>query len=211
MSSILDTWRRAFLSPPLIAILRGVTETEAVKIVTVLVEKGFRCIEVPLNSPNALKTIERLASHFEDDIVIGAGTVLSANSVAATINAGGTLIVAPNLDLDVAEEASKHDCVYCPGVATPSEAFNAINLGAAALKLFPAEMMGPAVVKAMRAVLPPEALLIPVGGIGPDSMPAYFKAGANGFGLGSGLYKPGKSIADISNDAIDYIAACEGH
>ncbi len=208
---IQDKWRRAFSQLPLIAILRGVTDAEAIELVSVLIDKGFRCIEVPLNSPDALKTIELLAKEFDGDIVIGAGTVLSAESVAATVDAGGTLIVAPNLDLQVAQAVSEHDCVYCPGVATPSEAFSAINLGAAALKLFPAEMMGPSVVKALRAVLPPETLLLPVGGITPDTMSDYFKAGANGFGLGSGLYKPGKSLGDISNDAGDYVAACEGH
>lgn len=211
MSMIQDKWRRAFSQLPLIAILRGVTDAEAIELVSVLIDKGFRCIEVPLNSPDALKTIELLAKEFDGDIVIGAGTVLSAESVAATVDAGGTLIVAPNLDLQVAQAVSEHDCVYCPGVATPSEAFSAINLGAAALKLFPAEMMGPSVVKALRAVLPPETLLLPVGGITPDTMSDYFKAGANGFGLGSGLYKPGKSLGDISNDAGDYVAACEGH
>jgi len=207
MNSINENWQSALSQLPLIAILRGVTTTESIEVATVLIEKGFRCIEVPLNSPDALRTIEVLATQFGQDVIIGAGTVLSAESVIDVINVGSTLVVAPNLSRQVAQEALRHDCIYCPGVATPSEAFDAIGLGASALKLFPAEMLSPTVIKAMRAVLPAQTLLLPVGGINPHNMGVYKQAGADGFGLGSGLYKPGKSISEIASDAVKYVVA----
>jgi len=207
MKSPTSIWRDVKSILPLIAILRGIKTSEALAVAQVLQDAGFRCLEVPLNSPNAFGTIELLAQKFGDSLLIGAGTVLTSQSVDDCVSAGGQLIVAPNLSVDVAESALRHNCIYCPGVATPSEAFSALRSGASALKLFPAEMITPPVVKAMRAVLPVEATLIPVGGISPDNMSAYRSAGANGFGLGSGLFKPGKSIEALKTDAQRYVEA----
>src|SRR5690606_13025781 len=162
---------------------------EAVAQAAALAGAGFALIEVPLNSPEPLDSIARLAAALPD-AVIGAGTVLAAADVAAVHAAGGRLIVAPNFDPAVASEAMRLGLIYLPGIATPSEAFAALNAGAAALKLFPAEMIPPAAVRAMRSVLPRAAKLLPVGGINPQTMAAYAQAGADGFGLGQSLYRP---------------------
>ena len=200
-------WLQVESTLPLIAILRGIKTTEVLAVAQVLQEAGFLCLEVPLNSPDAFRTIELLSAEYGDSLLIGAGTVLTSQSVDDCASAGGQLVVAPNLNTQVAEAASRHNCVYCPGVATPTEAFSALHLGAVALKLFPAEMITPPVVKAMRAVLPADATLIPVGGISPDNMSSYRLAGANGFGLGSGLFSPGKSVEALKKDARSYVEA----
>lgn len=210
MSSANELWLRTQSELPLIAILRGITTNEALVVASVLQEAGYRCLEVPLNSPDAIKTIEVMAREFGDDMLVGAGTVLSTQAVNQCVEAGAKLIVAPNLEESVANQSITSGCIYCPGVATPTEAFTALKLGATGLKLFPAELVTPAVVKAMRAVLPTEAIVLPVGGISPANMSAYYNAGANGFGLGSGLYKPGKASDAIKLDAQHYVAAwCE--
>jgi len=192
---------------PLVAILRGVKPEEVEAIADALYAEGFRVIEVPLNSPNALDSIARLARRMPADAVIGAGTVLSVQAVADVAAAGGKVIVMPHADVEVIR-AAKARGLYCvPGAATPTEAFGAVHAGADAVKLFPAELVTPTIVKAMRAVLPKELRLLPVGGITPDNMTPYVKAGAAGFGLGSALYSPGLSAADVGQRARAFVQA----
>lgn len=171
------------------------------------VEAGFRFIEVPLNSPRPLESIERIAAKYGQSIVVGAGTVLSAEDTSAVVNAGGEIIVAPNMNPAVGQRAAALGAKWCPGVMTPSEAFGALDHGAALLKVFPAEMVPPAAVAALRAVLPGEALIATVGGITPESMAAYHAAGANSFGLGSALFKPSYERAELRQRAKAFTAA----
>lgn len=192
---------------PLVAILRGVKPDDVEAIADVLYIEGFRVIEVPLNSPQALDSIARLARRMPDDAMIGAGTVLSADAVRDVQIAGGRLIVMPHADVAVIRVAKARGLACVPGAATPTEAFAALQAGADALKLFPAELITPPVVKAMRAVLPKELRLLPVGGITPESMAAYRKAGAAGFGLGSALYAPGMTAADVAQRARAFAEA----
>lgn len=198
---------KAFAACPLVAILRGLRPEEALDHVGALVEAGFTLIEVPLNSPAALDSIAALSSAFGQDAIIGAGTVLTASDVENVVRAGGRLIVAPNIDLQVAAATRAAGLIYGPGVATPTEAFSAIAAGAHFLKLFPAEIIPPVAVKALRAVVPATMPMLAVGGVSPATMEAYLTAGANGFGLGSGLYRPGQSAAETGRKARDYIAA----
>jgi 2-dehydro-3-deoxyphosphogalactonate aldolase len=176
---------------PLIAILRGIKPGEAEAIAGALHAEGFRLIEIPLNSPDPFDSIARVRRSLPPDALVGAGTVLQADDVERLRAAGGELVVMPHSDRAVIRAAKAAGLVCVPGVATPTEAFAALDAGADALKLFPAELISPPVVKAMRAVLPKASRLFPVGGITPDSMAAYVRAGANGFGLGSSLYAPG--------------------
>jgi 2-dehydro-3-deoxyphosphogalactonate aldolase len=200
-------WDAAFKSCPLVAILRGVTPEEILPIVDQLVAHGFTLIEIPLNSPRPLDSIRLAAETFGTRAVIGAGTVLEAGQVRAVHEAGGRLIVAPNFDLRVAAEAVRLGLAYGPGVATASEAFAALEAGATFLKLFPAEMIPPAAVKALRAVLPKETRLLPVGGITAETMKPYLSAGADGFGLGSALYKAGAGPREVATAAAVFQAA----
>jgi 2-dehydro-3-deoxyphosphogalactonate aldolase len=195
---------------PLIAILRGVTPDEAEAIGAAVIEAGIRIIEVPLNSPDPLKSIEKLSAKFGEHALIGGGTVLHTHSVADIRSSGGHLIVAPNTDIDVIAAAKSEGMVCCPGYFTPSEALAALHAGATGLKLFPAEGAGPAVLKAQRAVLPSDVPVLPVGGIAPDNMGPWLAAGADGFGLGSGLYKPGQTAAETLQKAKAYVAAVRG-
>lgn len=197
----------AFVRCPLVAILRGVKPDEVVAIGEALVDAGFTLIEVPLNSPDPLESIARLANALKGRAVIGAGTVLDTASVAAVQQAGGMLIIAPNADVTVIAEAARRGLIAIPGIATPTEAFAALNAGAAALKLFPAEAFAPSVIKAMRAVLPADVRILPVGGISPDTMSPWTACGAAGFGLGSALYKPGMSATDVAANARAFVAA----
>lgn len=199
-------WNEAFGRCPLVAILRGIEPEEVTEVADALLGAGFTQIEVPLNSPRPFESISRFVRHCGDRAVIGAGTVLSPEQVRQVEEAGGRLIIAPNYNPDVAAAAVDRGLIYGPGVATASEAFAAIAAGAAFLKLFPAEMIPPAAVKALRAVLPKETRLLPVGGIGPDTMEPYQKAGADGFGLGSALYRPGVPTAEIGERAAAFIA-----
>ncbi len=203
--TVKEQWQRCMTEMPLVAILRGVTPSEVLDVACVLVEAGLRIIEVPLNSPKPFESIEILADHFTGNVMIGAGTVLKSVDVSATVAAGGKLIVAPNLNADVAATTIESGCIYCPGVATPTEAFSAIEQGANDLKLFPAEMITPSVVKAFRAVLPLETGVLAVGGITPQNINAYLDVGCSGFGIGSALYKPGKSLRAIEQDAKNFI------
>ena len=189
---------------PLIAILRGLRPDEAVGVADALVTAGFRLVEVPLNSPEPLESIEILAKHLPDDCVVGAGTVLRVEDVSSVTSAGGQFIVAPNLSWEVGDAAKKNGLTWCPGVLTPSEAFEAVDQGADLLKIFPAELVSPAGVRALRGVLPPRVLIAAVGGITPQSMEDYVAAGSNGFGLGSSLYKAGMSPGEVKERAIRF-------
>lgn len=192
---------------PLIAILRGVTPGEVVTVGEALFDAGFRLIEVPLNSPAPLESIARLAKAFANRAVIGAGTVLRAAEVSAVRTAGGTLIVSPNTNVEVIAATKKAGLVSLPGFATASEAFAALEAGATALKLFPAEGASPAVLKAIRAVLPAGTRVLPVGGITPASMTPWLDAGAAGFGIGSALYSPGVAPDEIARRARTFVAS----
>lgn len=198
---------RAYLDQcPLIAIIRGVTPDDVEAIGEALFEAGLRIIEVPLNSPEPLASIERLAVKFGDKALIGGGTVLRWSEVREVRDAGGRLIVSPNANADVIAEAARSHLVSCPGYFTPSEAFVAIAAGANGLKLFPAEAASPGVLKAHRAVLPKDVPVMVVGGVQPDNLQPWIDAGADGFGLGSGLYRPGQSAADTFEKAQTYVA-----
>ena len=199
----------AFARCPLIAILRGVTPDAVEPIGDALVEAGFTILEVPMNSPDPLDSIARLARRLEGRAVVGAGTVLRVEDVAAVGAAGCTLIIAPNANVQVIAAAAERGYVALPGIATPTEAFAALDAGAAALKLFPAEAASPAVLKAMRAVLPKGTRVLPVGGILPEVMAEWRKAGAAGFGLGSALYAPGMTAAEVGARAARFIATLQ--
>jgi len=202
-----DRTKLDFAELPLIAILRGLPPDEALDVGRSLVATGFRLIEVPLNSPHPLESIRRLAADLGDRATVGAGTVCSAAEVAHVAEAGGRLIVSPNMNPQVIRAAKQAGLMSGPGVATPTEAFAAIEAGADFLKLFPAEQIGPGVLKAWRAVLPGDMPLVPVGGITPESMAAWRTAGASGFGLGSALYKPGLTTLQVRQAAESFIAA----
>jgi 2-dehydro-3-deoxyphosphogalactonate aldolase len=197
----------AFASCPLIAILRGVRPDEVVAIGEELVAAGFTLIEVPMNSPDPLDSVARLVGALGDRAVIGAGTVLTVDQVAAMRDAGGRMVISPNTNLDVIRASAAAGLVSLPGIATPSEALAAIDAGATALKLFPAEAASPAVLKAMRAILPGGLRILPVGGIVPESMAPWRQAGAAGFGLGSALYKPGMTADEVGERARAFVAA----
>jgi 2-dehydro-3-deoxyphosphogalactonate aldolase len=204
MSKELTSWLRRC---PLVAILRGVRPDEAEAVGDVLVAAGFVIVEVPLNSPAAIDSIGRLARKFAGQALIGAGTVLDTADIPKVKEAGGQLIVMPHGDAQIIKAAKAAGLLCIPGVATPTEAYAAMAAGADALKLFPADVMPPAMVKAWRAVLPKSTLLLVVGGITPEKMPGYLAAGANGFGTGSQLVQPGCEIAALRKQAGRYVAA----
>jgi 2-dehydro-3-deoxyphosphogalactonate aldolase len=190
---------------PLIAILRGLTPGGADEVSDALVEAGIRIMEVPLNSPDPLASIERIRRRHGERIIIGAGTVLSPGDATDVVNAGGQIIVAPNMVPEVGAKAIGLGAIWCPGVLTPSEAFEALRLGAALLKFFPAELVPPKAIAAMRAVLPKEANIAAVGGIDHENMQSYFHAGSNCFGLGSALFKPEYAMEDIGRRAVAFV------
>lgn len=202
-----ETLREMLAACPLVAILRGIRPPEAEAVGDALVEAGFRIIEVPLNSPDPLDSIARLARRHGAQALIGAGTVLTAAQVGEVAAAGGRLIVSPNSNPDVIAATARAGLVSLPGYFTPTEAFAALAAGAHGLKLFPAEAASPAVLKAQRSVLPRDVPLLAVGGVTPAAIPAWQAAGADGFGIGSNLYRPGKSAADVGNDARAFIVA----
>ena len=191
---------------PLIAIIRGVAPDEAEAIGDAIYQGGIRIIEVPLNSPDPLRSIALLAERLGERALVGAGTVLSADQVQQVKNAGGRIIVSPDTNVEVIAAAVEAGLVSSPGYFTPSEAFAAIRAGAHALKLFPAEGASPTVLKAQLAVIPKDVPVLAVGGITPDNMRPWLDAGAAGFGLGSGIYKPGQSAADTLERARAYAA-----
>jgi len=198
---------RAYLQPlPLIAVLRGITPAEIDAVGAALIDNGFRILEVPLNSPDPFDSIARLEQGFGERCLTGAGTVIKVADVARVAAAGGKLIVMPHGDVEIVREAKRLGMLCVPGVATPTEAFAVLDAGADGLKMFPAEQLSPAALKAWRAVLPKDALVFPVGGIRPDNMAAYWEVGANGFGTGSNLYAPGASADTVRDAAARYAA-----
>ena len=203
----MNDFQRHLRDLPLIAILRGLAPDDALEVGGALVEAGFLALEVPLNSPEPFASIARLAEAFGNRALVGAGTVLDAADVERVRDAGGRLVVMPHADLAVVREAKRAGLMCTPGVATPTEAFAALGAGADALKAFPAEALPPAVIKAWRAVLPQAVWLMPVGGITPDRMAAYVGAGADGFGLGSALFRPKMPLDQIRNQAEAFVRA----
>ena len=195
---------------PLVAILRGVTPAEVVGIGRALVGAGFSIIEVPLNSPEPIESIRRLASDLGPDTLVGAGTVTTPAEVEAVVAAGGRIIVMPHADVAVIRAAKAAGAACTPGICTPTEGFAALAAGADALKLFPAEIITPAVLRAMKPIFPRGTRFLPVGGVTPDTMAPFIAAGAAGFGLGSALYKPGMSAADVAVTAKAFADAWRG-
>lgn len=195
------------MSIPLIAILRGITPPEAPAIAETLVAAGITMIEVPLNSPDPLISIAELHRRFGADARIGAGTVLTPDQVRQVAETGARLIVSPNCNTEVIRATRKAGLESYPGIMTPTEAFAATEAGASALKLFPGELIGPAGLKAMRAVLPPDMPLYAVGGVSAANMGDWLAAGASGFGIGSAIYRPGDSAVDVAAKARAITAA----
>ena len=194
------------MSRPLIAILRGIERREAADVAEALIDAGIDRIEIPLNSPDPFESIQRMATAHGEHALIGAGTVLSPEQVQGVSNAGGRLVVSPNCDEDVIKATRSLNMQSFPGVLTPTECFDALKWGADGLKVFPAFQMGIDGLKALRAVLPSETQVYMVGGVGPENFTDWLKAGANGFGLGSFLYKPGDTAADVAAKAKDTVA-----
>ena len=192
---------------PLVAILRGVRPDEAEAIAGAIVEAGFGAIEVPLNSPEPLASIARIALRFGERVLVGAGTVLEPHEVDDVAEAGARLVVSPNADRAVIERAAKLGLIVLPGVATMTEAFEALKAGASGLKLFPGEAIPPEVVRAWRSVLPKGTPLFPVGGVTPERIGPYRRAGADGFGIGSALYKPGAGVEAVARAAQAFVKA----
>ena len=200
LSDCLDTM-------PLVAVLRGIEPGEALAVGQVLLDAGFKIMEVTLNSPSPLDSIRILADAYGDKALVGAGTVLTTQAAKDVADAGGRLVVMPHSDVEVIKAGKTNGCYVLPGVATPTEAFAALNAGADGLKMFPAESMPPSVLKAWRAVLPKDTPVLPVGSMTPETMPSYWAVGASGFGLGSALYKNGKSLDDLKQAADGYVRA----
>ncbi|MBK9443887.1 MAG: 2-dehydro-3-deoxy-6-phosphogalactonate aldolase [Comamonadaceae bacterium] len=192
---------------PLIAILRGIRPPEAVDIGVSLMDAGFRLIEVPLNSPDPFTSIAALRQALPAEVLVGAGTVLEAGQIGQLYDCGAELAVMPHANVSLIRAAKAAGLLCVPGIVTPTEAFAALAVGADALKIFPAELVTPAVLKAMCAVLPKGTGLLPVGGIKPESMKPYVDAGASGFGLGSALYKPGMTAQQTAATARQFVAA----
>ena len=205
----MTTLDEALAACPLIAILRGIDPGEVLNVSQALYDAGIRVIEVPLNSPEPLKSIETLAGQFGGNAVIGAGTVMTPDEVIEVRDAGGELIVMPHSDAEVIDEAKAEGLICLPGVATPTEGFAALARGADGLKMFPGEAMPPKIIKAWRAVFPASTKLMPVGGVSADNIPDYLAAGASGFGIGSALYAPGRSARDVKEQAAALVAACQ--
>lgn len=197
----------AMAALPLVGILRGIRPDDAVSVGTAMVDVGWHLIEVPLNSPQPFASIEAMVAACPGAMV-GAGTVLTVADVRNVHACGGQLVVSPNFNPDVVRETVRLGLVSLPGVITPSEAFAALNAGASGLKLFPAEMISPAVVKALRAVLSADTLLLPVGGIGTHNLGEWRAAGASGFGIGSALYKTGMTAEQVKTNAREFTTAC---
>lgn len=211
MGGLEENFRAKLEICPIVAILRGIRPDEVEGIGEALIGAGIRIIEIPLNSPDPLQSIARLAEHCADRALVGAGTILSVGQVADVAAAGGRLAVSPNSNPAVIAAARAEGMVSVPGYFTPTEAFAAIEAGAHALKLFPAEAATPALVKAQRAVLPSEFPLLIVGGVTADTVGAWMTAGANGFGLGGALYRPGYSAKQVGENAAAFVSAIKEH
>jgi 2-dehydro-3-deoxyphosphogalactonate aldolase len=192
---------------PLVAILRGITPDEAAPVGRALAAIGFSIIEIPMNSPEPLVSIGRMSAALGDNYLIGAGTVTNPAWVPDIATVGGRIIVMPHADVAVIKAAKAAGLACVPGISTPTEGFAALHAGADALKLFPAEAMGPTTLTALRSVFPKETKFLPVGGIKPESLAGYVAAGAAGFGLGSALYRPGMSVGEVSANALAFVTA----
>ncbi len=197
----------AIKAVPIVAILRGVTPDEVIDIAQAIFDAGVRIIEVPLNSPEPFVSITKLADHFGDRAVVGAGTVLTVGDVARCRDAGAQIIVSPNMNAGVIRATTAHGMISAPGCLTPTEAFAALDAGAHAVKLFPGELITAAAVKAMRAVLPKNALVLVVGGVTVDNVSSYVTAGANGFGIGGGIYRAGFTAEQAGHNAEQFVSA----
>jgi 2-dehydro-3-deoxyphosphogalactonate aldolase len=200
-------WHEVLSALPLIAILRGLQPSDALDVATALSSAGFLCVEVPLNSPEPLESIGIIREHFDGRLLIGAGTVLTGTEVTAVREAGAQLVVSPNTDPAVITAAKGAGMISVPGFATPTEAFTGITAGADALKLFPAEFASPAILRALKAVLPASVPILPVGGISTTNMESYLTAGAAGFGIGSSIYTSGLSADAVYQRAALFITA----
>lgn len=192
---------------PLVAILRGVTPEEAVDVGEALVAGGFTCLEVPLNSPRPLESIRRLRDALADRALVGAGTVLTPEAVRQVADAGGQIVISPHADIEVIRTTKAAGLTSMPGFFTPTEALAALGAGADILKLFPAEIAGPAGLKAVRAILPPGARVYAVGGVSPETLKPWLAAGAAGFGIGTSLYAPGRSSSEVGVRAKAFVKA----
>ncbi|MDP2517917.1 2-dehydro-3-deoxy-6-phosphogalactonate aldolase [Shimia thalassica] len=201
----MSLWENALSDNAMIAILRGLHPDNAVEVADILIEAGFRIIEVPMNSPEPLKSIEAIAHMHGDTTIIGAGTVLTEQQTTDVISAGGQIIVSPNMNPAIGRLTVALGAKWCPGVMTPTEAFEALGIGASVLKFFPAELVPPKAISAMRAVLPKDAVVAAVGGITPETMSDYYHAGSNGFGLGSALFKPEYELEDLRQRANAFV------
>lgn len=197
------------MTSPIIAILRGLTPAEALPVGEALIAAGIDRIEVPLNSPDPLESVRLMSTAFAGQAVIGAGTVLTPEDVTRVADAGGRLIVSPNMNPEVIRESRRLGLESWPGVFTATECFAAIAAGASGLKLFPADQAGPGLLRALRAVLPPEMPVYAVGGVGPHNFAEWFAAGAQGFGIGGSLYRPGDSAETVGARAREIVAALE--
>jgi 2-dehydro-3-deoxyphosphogalactonate aldolase len=206
----MTAWQDRSLLNGVVAILRGVTPDEVLDVAAVLHEAGVRVIEVPLNSPQPFDSVARLAAAWGGRVLVGAGTVLTTDDVDRVADAGGRLVLAPNLDPAVVHQTKARGLLSVPGVATPSEGFAALAASADALKLFPAEVLGPPVLKAWRAVFPPGTAMLPVGGVGVANLAAFKAAGAVGAGIGSSLYAPGVALDELGRRARALVAAWAG-
>lgn len=194
---------------PLLAILRGITPEEVEEVGEILVAAGIRGMEVPLNAPQPFESLRRLVGHFGDRALVGAGTVRTVAEVQEVARCGGRLVVMPHTDPDLIRETVACGMEAVPGCATPTEAFRALDAGASALKLFPAEALPPSALKALLAVLPPGVPVLPVGSIRPENIAPYWMAGARGFGLGTGLYQPGRSAQEVDRRARRFVDALQ--
>jgi 2-dehydro-3-deoxyphosphogalactonate aldolase len=206
-NSIHTRFEAALQQLPLVAILRGLTPAEAEPVAQALYQAGFRLIEVPLNSPEPFTSIDLIRQCLPDDALVGAGTVLEAADVTRLKDIGAELVVMPHADTSVISAAKALGLICMPGIVTPTEALAALKAGANALKLFPAELVSPAIIKAMRPILPKGTRLFPVGGITPDTMAPFLAVGVSGFGLGSALYSPGVPLAQLARQAECFVAA----